>query len=112
MIKDDSVYIGHMLDFARQISVKTKDIDKINWEADENLRLAIVLLVQNIGESAIRVSKQTIKDNSSIPWKEIIGMRHRIVHNYVKVRHNIVWDVAKYEIPELIKELEKIISDE
>ena len=52
MPKDDSVYVGHMLDTARLAAAKVAGISREAFEADENLRLALTHLVQTIGEAA------------------------------------------------------------
>ena len=57
MPKDDAVYVGHMLDVARKVLAKTDGIEKADFDADENLRLALTHLLQIIGEAATRVSR-------------------------------------------------------
>ena len=59
MQKDDSVYLGHMLDTARKISVRVAERSKAQYEADEDLRFVIAHLIQTIGEAAARVSTPT-----------------------------------------------------
>jgi uncharacterized protein with HEPN domain len=51
MIKDDTVYIGHMLDLSRKVAAKVQAKTRAEFDADENLRLALAHLVQTIGES-------------------------------------------------------------
>lgn len=81
MRKDDLLYLGHMLDTARKACDKVQDIDRGIYDSDENLRLALAHLVQVIREAAQRVSPQTCTAHPNIPWREIIGMRHKIVHD-------------------------------
>ena len=56
MQKDDLVFTGHMLDVARMIGKKTQDMTRVQFDADENLQLALVHLIQVLGEAARRVS--------------------------------------------------------
>jgi len=112
MMKDDYVYLGHMFDFTMKVLAKIKGVSSEDWNVDENLRYTVVHLIQNIGEAARRVSETTREKHTNIPWSEVIGMRHRIVHNYVQIKLNIVWDVAKYELPKLAEKLEKIVPPE
>jgi len=81
MQKDDFVYIGHMLDLARKAVSRVAGLDRAAYDADENLRLALTHLVQTIGEAARRVSAQTQTEHPEVPWKLIVGMRHKIVHD-------------------------------
>jgi len=90
MQKDDLVYVGHMLDVARSIVVKTAGKSRAEYDADENLRLALAHLIQTIGEAARRVSDAFQESHPQIPWKNIIGMRHRVIHDYMHVDYDIV----------------------
>lgn len=109
MKKDDSVYLGHMLDTATAAVRKVRDLAREDFDADENLRLALTHLIQTIGEAARQVSPGFQKGNPSIPWSKIVGMRHKVVHDYLQVDYDLVWDVATRELPPLIGALEKIV---
>jgi len=109
MQKDDAVYFGHMLDMARKVSVRVAERSKADFDADEDLRFVIAHLVQTIGEAAARVSLPTQEAHPEIPWKQIIGIRHRIVHDYMGVDYDILWEVAIRHIPPLMKTLEAIV---
>lgn len=83
MPKDDLIYIGHMLDTARKIASKVQGVDRTAYDADENLRRALVHLIQVIGEAARRVSQTLQQSHPAIPWRDIPGMRHKLVHDYL-----------------------------
>jgi uncharacterized protein with HEPN domain len=112
MQRDDLVYIGHMLDTARSVVGKVAGKSRSEFDADENLRLALVHLIQTLGESARRVSPEFQKAHPEVPWKEIIGMRHKVVHDYLHVDYDVVWTVASVHLPPLVPELEKIAPPE
>ena len=63
----DSVYVGHMLDMARKAVEKTRSITRSDYDADENLRLALAHLVQVIWEAARRVSTAFREAHSDLP---------------------------------------------
>ena len=108
MPKDDLVYVGHMLDTSRLIVSKLVGKARSDFDADDNLRLALTHLIQTIGESARRVSSEFQQAHPQIPWSRIIGMRHKVVHDYLYVDYDIVWGVATVNIPPLAAELEKL----
>ena len=112
MKKDDLVYVGEMLDIATQVVDKVHGITHEDYDQDENLRLALVHLIQTIGEAARRVSHAFQEDHPEIPWSAIIGMRHKIVHDYVWVDYGLVWDVVTVELPALVKTLRHIVPPE
>ena len=111
MLKDDMVYFAHMLDMADGIVKRVKNINRSDFDSSEDLRFALTHMLQIIGEAARNISSETRTKYRSIPWEEIIGMRHRIVHDYINVKYEIVWQVAVRDIPLLIGELEKIVKD-
>jgi len=73
------------------------------------LRLARAHLVQVIGEAARRGSRPTREAHPEIPWDDIVGMRGKIVHDYVD--EDVVWEVVTEDLPSLIARLERIVAD-
>lgn len=112
MQKDDLVYAGHMLDMVRKALDLVRGKNRQDYNSDEALRLALVHLVQVIGEAARRVSKQFCDAHPQVPWKAIVGMRHKVVHDYMNVDEDVVWDTVVKELPPLVTELEKIVPKE
>ena len=112
MQRDDAVFIGHMLDMARKAATRVHNKSRADYDADEDLRLVIAHLVQTIGEAAAQVSTQTRAAHPEIPWKQIVGIRHRIVHDYMDVDYDILWEVATRDLPSLVAALEKIVPPE
>jgi uncharacterized protein with HEPN domain len=110
MAKDDLVYVEHMLDLARQIKTKVNGLDRSSFDADENLRLAITHLIQTIGEAARLVSDDFKAAHASVPWRQITGMRHRIVHDYLNVDFDVVWEVTQRDIRTLIQQLDLLVA--
>ena len=91
MPKDDSVYLGHMLDTARGARELVRGIDRSAYQQDRTLRLALAHLIQVLGEAARRVSDEFQSSHPAIPREDIIGMRHKIVHDYLAVDEYSVW---------------------
>ena len=104
----DAVYVGHMLDMARKAVGKTAGLSRARYDADENLRLALTHLVQIIGEAARNVSREFCDEHPEIRWADIIGMRHKVVHDYLGVDEDIVWQVVTEDLPELVSALEPL----
>jgi uncharacterized protein with HEPN domain len=112
MIKDDSVYLRHMLDQATKVASKVELKSRTEFDGDENLRLALAHLIQTIGEAARRVSDATREAHPEVPWKQIMGMRHKIVHDYMDVNENILWVVATEHMVPLIDRLVLVVGPE
>ena len=106
----DDVYLTHMLEAARKAAGKVEGLDFARFAADENLHLACVHLVQMIGEAASRVSAETRALHPTVPWRQVIGMRHRVVHDYLEVDLEIVWQVVSDDLRALIAALERAVD--
>jgi uncharacterized protein with HEPN domain len=81
------------------------------YDADENLRFALIHLVQVIGEAARQVSRPFADRHPEIPWTDIVGMRHKVVHDYLGVDEDIVWQVVTKDLPQLLPVLESILAE-
>src|SRR4051812_49278109 len=108
MPKGDLLYLGHMLDVSLQAVEKVAGLTREDFDEDENLRLAVTHLIQIIGEAARRVSAESQQQYPAIPWADIIGMRHKVVHDYLDVDFDVVWAVATDDLPQLVARLKPI----
>jgi uncharacterized protein with HEPN domain len=70
---------------------------------------AVIRKLEVIGEAAGRVSKAFRVAHPNIPWREMTGLRHRLIHGYGDVRLDIVWRVATEKLPSLIVSLGPLI---
>jgi uncharacterized protein with HEPN domain len=102
----DIVPLGDMLDYCHRVAAKTAHISRAGFDADENLQLALTYLLQIIGEAASRVSDQACAEHPEIDWPRIVGMRNRIVHDYLHIDFDLVWDAATIHVPRLTGALE------
>jgi uncharacterized protein with HEPN domain len=68
-------------------------------------------LLQTIGEAARRVSREYQKAHPEIPWGGIVGMRHKVVHDYMDVDEDVVWKTSVEEIPRLVVVLEPLAKE-
>lgn len=109
MQKDDLILVGHMLDTSEKAVSKVNGLDRADFDADENLRLALVHLIQTIGEAARRVSDPYRVAHPQIPWTQIVGIRHKIVHDYMHVDFDIVWGVTTHDLPLLVAQLRPLV---
>jgi uncharacterized protein with HEPN domain len=89
---------------------KVQRIPRDAYDADENLRLALIHLVQVIGEAARQVSREFTASHPEIPWEDIVGMRHKVVHDYLGVDEDIVWQVVTEDLPKLVDALEPLVA--
>lgn len=112
MRKDSLIFIGHISESIEKIEKFIKDISKTDFEKDEMRQGAIIREIEIIGEAVRNLPKDFINKYSSIPWKQIIGMRDKLIHHYFGVDFNLIWKVIKEDIPILKKEINEILKRE
>lgn len=110
MSKEPIEYIRHIYDECSYVLRATKDISKDDFLDDETLKRAIVRSLEIIGEATKKVPADFKVKWSSIQWKNMAGMRDRLIHDYMGVNYSIVWDVAKNKIPELETQIKKVLN--
>jgi uncharacterized protein with HEPN domain len=106
---NDEVRLRHMLEHAREAVALVAGKDRSDLDTSRMLSLALVRLIEIIGEAANRVAKTRQRQLSQVPWSQIIGMRNRLIHGYDVVDFDIVWQTVTKELPPLITILEKIV---
>ncbi len=79
---------------------------------DEKLSLALVRLVEILGEAASKVTATTQNRYPGIPWGDIIGTRNRLIHGYDSVNLDILWQIATVDLPLLIPRLQEALDNE
>ncbi|MGD0464449.1 MAG: HepT-like ribonuclease domain-containing protein [Tepidisphaeraceae bacterium] len=109
-MKDDDLYLIHMLETARRIERRMTRLSRSEFDQNEDVQLALVHLLQTVGEAARKVSDKTRALRPEIPWTQAVGMRHRLVHDYIRIDLEIVWNTAVHNIPPLIKVLQPIVD--
>ena len=108
-MKDDGLYLHHMLERCHRI---TRFIcpGRETFMASEELQDAVIRNVEVIGEAAKRVSADGRRRLASLDWKSICGMRDVLIHDYIGVDLDEVWNVASARIPELQAVLEQFLA--
>jgi uncharacterized protein with HEPN domain len=106
-LKDDRVYLAHVLDaIARAVRYGRKG--EKAFRADSMIQDAIVRNIQIIGEAVKKISPALKAKYPDVPWKEIAGMRDKVIHEYFGVNLNIVWSAVERELPDLRRRVRAI----
>jgi uncharacterized protein with HEPN domain len=106
----DHDYLQHMLDAISRIAEYTDNTNKQAFLANGMMQDAVIRNIEIIGEAANRLSPEFANHHHAIPWRDIAGMRHRLVHGYFKVNLNTVWNVAAKDLPELEAQIRALLS--
>jgi uncharacterized protein with HEPN domain len=108
MIKDDLAYIEHILDCIRRINEFSSNLTLKEFKTNEMAQDAIIRNIEIIGEASKKISRDTKQTYYKIPWREIAGMRDKLIHDYLGVDVSVVWKTIKEDIPALEKSISEI----
>ena len=112
MIKDNLIFIKHILDSIEKIELFIKDVSKDEFFKDIKLQDAIVRRIEIIGEAVKNLSLSFRNKYSTAPWKDIAGMRDKLMHHYFGVDLEMVWKVIQEDIKKLKENIEGILLAE
>ena len=108
----DNERLIDMLTAARGIRARVQAASKDAFDSDEDLQIVLTHLIEIIGEAARSVTQEFRAVHPNIPWADIIGMRHRLIHDYSNIDLEQVWGTAVRDIPTLISLVEPLIPPE
>ena len=111
MSKDPKEYLRHINDECFYIISVSKDLRYEDFLDDETLKRAIVRSLEIIGEATKKIPADVKVKWNTIQWKNMAGMRDRLIHDYMGVNYNIVWDVIKNKIPDMNKQISKFLTE-
>jgi len=113
MSKEPIEYLKHIRDESAYIvTIVNNGLTKEDFLRDETLKRALVRSLEIIGEATKKIPADFKLKWDSIKWKDMAGMRDRLIHDYMGVNYTIVWDVIKNKIPILYNQIEEVIANE
>jgi uncharacterized protein with HEPN domain len=107
--KRDAAYLWDMLDAAQAVEQMSSGLDFIQYSNDRRTQLAIERSLEIIGEAARRVSASFQNSHPEIPWRQIIGQRNVLIHEYGEIKQERIWKVVRENIPQLIEILKQFV---
>lgn len=105
-----SARLRDILGHAREAVDLIEGKSRADLDTDRKLNLAIVRLLEIIGEAAGRIPPEVCEKYPAVPWHEIVSLRNRLIHGYDSVDFDILWQIVKNDLPLLIQQVEKIVS--
>ena len=108
---DDLTRLKHIRDSAKEALLFVSNRTRKDLDDERMLSLALVRLIEIMGEAANNISEPCQAKYLKIPWRQIVGMRNRIVHAYFDIDLDIIWQVITEDLGSLLIEVEKAIKD-
>jgi uncharacterized protein with HEPN domain len=112
MSKEPIEFLKHIADECSYLLSINKNLSKDDFLNDETLKRAVVRSLEIIGEATKKIPADFKIKWSSIQWKNMAGMRDRLIHDYIGVNYSIVWDVFYNKIPELHDQILEVLNNE
>ena len=109
---DDTITLRQMLDHIEEAVALAKGRTRTELESARVLFLALLKLVEIVGEAATRISDPMQAAHPEIPWREIIGTRHRLIHGYDAVDYDILWEIATADFPPLARQIRALLPEQ
>jgi uncharacterized protein with HEPN domain len=108
MTQDDRVRVQHMMQACELAAGFVEGRSRADLDADLMLRFALVQAVQIAGRAAGRITAEGKTELCAIPWAAMIGIRNRLVHGYMDIDHEILWNTVTERLPDLLTRLRAI----
>ena len=108
--RGDIEFLSDIKEAIKRIEEYTEKIDYDKFLKDKKTQDAVVRNLQIIGEAVKNIASDFKKKHTDIEWKKIAGLRDKITHYYFGVNWDIVWDVAKNKLPQLLGKVKDILK--
>jgi uncharacterized protein with HEPN domain len=107
---ETAISLRQMLDYSREAVGMMQGQVRADLDTDRKLNLALIRLLEILGEAANRVPPSDRIRYPQIPWPQLIGLRNRLIHGYDHVDFDILWQIVTQDLPGLTRELDEIVS--
>ena len=101
-------YLDDMIKFSEQVLSYTEGLDRKDFEKDEKTYDAVLRKLELIGESATHIPEVIRKTSSTIPWRQIVATRNRLIHGYLGIDNDILWSIIRDDVPALLINLKRL----
>lgn len=110
MKKDPKIFLLHVIDSIHEIERNVKGISRAKFLQDVKTQDAVMRRIEIIGEAVRNLSSDFREKHHGIQWKEIAGMRDKLIHEYFGVDLGLIWSTAKKDIPDLKRKILKLLE--
>ncbi|MDZ7399368.1 MAG: DUF86 domain-containing protein [candidate division KSB1 bacterium] len=110
--RDDLDLVKDIQEAIRRINSYVKMLDYDDFFEDIKTQDAVVRNLEIVGEAIKSISENLKEKYPEIQWKELAGLRDKLIHHYFGVNYDIVWHIVKNELPDILYHLEKLVNIE
>ena len=110
MSKDPTVYLSHILECIDLVGTYIAGLDLAGFEERQQVQDAVLRRIEIIGEAVKNLPDDLRLANPQVPWRQIAGTRDKVIHDYLGVDVELIWNVANTLLPELRDQVRSILS--
>jgi uncharacterized protein with HEPN domain len=107
----DNARLQHILEAILEIESYTNQASFDDFMANSMMRFASIKQLEIIGEAANYLTDELKGRFSEVEWRQIVGLRNVLIHQYFRVDENVVWGIIQNNVPELRAKVEEILND-
>lgn len=104
-MKDNKIFLEHIIESIDAIEFHTKKISKEKFSKNITIQDAVVRRIAIIGEAVKNLPVDFRKKHTEIEWRDIAGMRDKVIHGYFGINYDYIWETVKKDIPKLKKKI-------
>ena len=101
-------YLDDMIMYSEKVLAYTEGLDLESFEADEKSFDATLRNLELIGEAATHIPDTVRETFSTIPWRQVVAIRNRLIQGYLGIVNEILWSIIQDDIPVMLKELKRL----
>ncbi len=109
-MKKDKVYLQHILDAIADAEKFMEGVTQNEFLKNKEKQYAVLRALEIIGEASKNLSPDLKAKNREVQWKDVAGMRDKLIHAYFGVNLNLVWETTKKNLPELKQQIANILK--
>jgi len=110
-MRDFKLFLKEILDAIEAIESFVQDMSLDQFELDDKTSSAVIRKLEIIGEATKNIPAEIRQNYSPVPWKEMAGMRDKLIHFYFGINYNLVWQAIKNRLPQIKPVIRQIIED-
>lgn len=110
-MRDSTLYLKDILAAIESIEGFIAGMDLETFQADDKTTSAVMRKLEIIGEAVKQIPDEIRQKHAHVPWKEMAGMRDKLIHFYFGVDYHLVWKTITERLPQVKQEIQKVLRN-
>ncbi len=111
-MKKDEAFLKHILDAISDVENFSKNVTRAEFLGNKEKQYAVLRALEIMGEASKNLSEQLKGKHTEVPWRDVAGMRDKLIHGYFGVKLEMVWETIRNELPKIKKQIREILKED